>query len=96
MVCTTLTRSALRRQSFHAWMASIPQSLCDLRMALRDVTYAFTGRARDDVDGGVAPSPLTSAQVVIVLGVFAAETMALLAASVWFLFANRGLLGAAE
>lgn len=81
----SLTRLNLRRQSFLGWTQRLPQSLDAVRAALRDVTHGFSGRAREDADGGVAPTPLTPRQAGVVLALYAAEAVALFAAARVFL-----------
>lgn len=76
--CLFMTRSTLRRQSFHEWMQTGGLDLGHVRRALRDVTMAFHGEAREDVDGGVAPTPLSVDQFFIVLVTYAALVVALL------------------
>lgn len=68
-----MTRLHLKRYATHSWMQDIGLRLSAVREALRDVTFAYTGRAREDADGGVPPAPLTSAQAVAVAGLYAAE-----------------------
>jgi Zn-dependent protease len=80
----SLTNTSLRRQSFLDWMGRLPQPLMAVRASLRDVTHGFTGRAREDVDGGVAPTPLTGGQMVAVVAMYAGLALALLAAAVVF------------
>lgn len=77
----SLTRLNLRRQTFLAWTERLPQSLDSVRSALRDVTHGFSGRAREDADGGVAPTPLTPKQIGVVLVLYVVEAVALFAAA---------------
>jgi Zn-dependent protease len=72
-----ITRMTLRRLAVHTWMSALPQSADSVRAALRDVTHAMTGRAREDADGGVAPSPLSSGQAAVVLAVYVGEIVLL-------------------
>jgi Zn-dependent protease len=81
----SLTRITLRRQAFLGWMERLPQPLGAVRASLRDVTHAFSAGAREDVDGGVAVTPLTSAQVVLVVVAYVAVAGVLLAGAVAFL-----------
>jgi hypothetical protein len=80
-VAAVLTRAMLRRQSVQAWMHALPNPLASLRASLRDVTHAVSGKAREDVDGGVAPTPLSGGQTVVVLAVYVVEAALLLAAA---------------
>jgi Zn-dependent protease len=86
-VSVATTRVTLRRQKFLVWMESLPQPLAEVRAALRDVTNGFNGRAREDVDGGVAATPLSRGQVGVVLGLWIAEAIALAVATAVFLSA---------
>jgi Zn-dependent protease len=81
----SLTRTSLKRQTVLDWMVRLPQPLTALRASLRDVTHGFTGRAREDVDGGVAPTPLTALQSVVVMVSYAALAVALFVAAALFL-----------
>lgn len=81
----SLTRLNLRRQSFLAWMERLPQPLDAVRAALRDVTHGFSGKAREDADGGVAPTLLTPRQIGVVLVLYVAEAVALCVAAGVFL-----------
>lgn len=83
-ISVALTRMNLRRHSLQSWMHRLPKPIGALRSALRDVTYSFTGRAREDVDGGVAPTHLASRQIVAVLGFYAVESVALCGATAVF------------
>jgi Zn-dependent protease len=82
-----LTKTSLRRQSFLDWMDRLPQPLAAVRASLRDVTHGFTGRAREDVDGGVAPTPLTAGQTVVVVALYVGLALALFAAAAVFVVA---------
>jgi Zn-dependent protease len=77
----SLARAGLRRQTFLAWMEGLPQPPSSVRSSLRDVTHGFTGRAREDVDGGVLPTPLTSSQLAVVVGVYVVEALLLFGAA---------------
>jgi len=83
----SLTRTSLRRQTFLDWMHELPQPLAAVRASLRDVTHGFSGLAREDVDGGVAPTPLTSGQALVVVALYAALAVALLVATTTFVLA---------
>src|SRR5262249_44710296 len=72
-----LTRTTLRRQRLFAWTQSLPRPSASVRSSLRDVTYAFGGRAREDADGGVLPEPLTGRQARVVTLLYLAEVAAL-------------------
>ncbi len=93
-VSVSLARTSLRRQSFLDWMTRLPQPLASVRASLRDVTHGFTGRAREDVDGGVAPTPLTGAQAAVVVAVYAALALALVTAGLVFMFVFPDVLKA--
>jgi Zn-dependent protease len=80
-IAFSITKMTLRRQAIHAWMRALPQSGDALRAALRDVTFGLTGRAREDADGGVAPTPLSVGQTFAVLGIYGAEILALFVAA---------------
>lgn len=73
-----VTRIAFRRQDVHQWMEGAAIDLSALRAALRDVTHAANGVAREDVDGGVPPAPMTAAQAASVLVVYAVQVAAIL------------------
>ena len=87
-----VTGLAFRRQSMHAWMEGSGLDLAALRTALRDVSHVTSGFAREDVDGGVPPAPMSAAEVGGVLLVYGVVTASLLgivvAARLW-----PGLLG---
>jgi Zn-dependent protease len=83
----SLTKTSLRRQSFLDWMERLPQPLTAVRASLRDVTHGFTGRAREDVDGGVAPTPLTGGQTIVVVALYVGIALALFTAAVVFIVA---------
>jgi Zn-dependent protease len=72
-----LTRATLRRQRLFGWTQSLPHPSASLRAALRDVTFAFGGRAREDADGGVLPDPLSARQARTVAVLYVAEVGAL-------------------
>jgi Zn-dependent protease len=91
-LCVYVTRASLRRQAAQSWMHRLPRPLAALRSALCDVTHGFTGRAREDVDGGVAAAPLAPEQVAIVFVLYCVEVAALLAAVGAFHRANPGVL----
>jgi len=86
-LAVTLTRSSLRRQTFLDWMSGLPQPLMAVRASLRDVTHGFTGRAREDVDGGVAPTPLTGGQAAVVVAMYVGLALALFVAAAAFVLA---------
>ena len=65
-----VTRIAFRRQSVHAWIEDCGVDLTALRSALRDITHAISGLAREDVDGGVPPAPMTGSQAAGVVAVY--------------------------
>lgn len=79
------TRMALRRDAFYRWMIDEHLPLGALRMGLRDVTWAFSGIAREDVDGGVPPTPMTGPQVAVGLLAYATTILAIVvvAAAAW-------------
>jgi Zn-dependent protease len=72
-----VTRLAFRRQSVHAWMEDSGIDLTALRTALRDVTHGVSGVAREDVDGGVPPAPMTGAQATGVIVVYLVEIVSI-------------------
>ena len=72
-----VTRLAVRRQSVHAWMDDSGIDPAALRRALRDVTCAVSGAAREDVDGGVPPAPMTGAQAAGVIAVYCVEVVSI-------------------
>jgi Zn-dependent protease len=81
------TRMALRRDAFYRWMIDERLPLGALRLGLRDVTWAFSGIAREDVDGGVPPTPMTAVQAAIGLLAYVALTVAIVAvAAVAFVY----------
>ena len=80
-----VTRIAFRRQAVHAWMEGFGVDLAELRLALRDVTHAASGVAREDVDGGVPPAPMTRAEASGVMVVYAVEVVAIIGISAAFL-----------
>jgi Zn-dependent protease len=83
----SVTRMTLRRQDFLGWMEGLPQPLAAVRTSLRDVTYAFSGGAREDLDGGVAVTPLSAGQTAVVLVAWGTAAALLLVAVVVFVAA---------
>lgn len=83
-LAVALTRTRLRRERLGEWMAALPCAVGAVRAALRDVTFALSGRAREDADGGAPPSPLTRGQAGAVLALYAAEVAALAGAAALF------------
>jgi Zn-dependent protease len=83
-IAVAMTRMTLRRQAFLGWMEALPQPLGAVRASLRDVTHGFTGRAREDADGGVAATPLSAGQIAAVIVIYAVEAALLFAAAVAF------------
>ena len=73
-----VTRLALRRLDFHQWVLDERLDPSAMRSALRDLTWGFHSAARDDVDGGVPPTPLTRGQVAASIGLHVALATALL------------------
>ena len=84
------TRMALRRDAFYRWMTDVGLALSPLRGALRDVSFAFSGAAREDVDGGVPPSPMEAWQVAVALLAYSFTIALLVGASL----VAAGLFGA--
>ena len=95
-VSFALTRTSLRRDAVNAWMRRLPQPLAAVRASLRDVTFGLSGRAREDIDGGVPPTPLDASQTLRVLLVWFAEAIALAFAGILCIRAFPGILGAFE
>ena len=52
--------------------------LVAVRLALRDVTHAASGFAREDVDGGVPPAPMSAAEATGVICVYLVEVVAII------------------
>lgn len=75
------TRLALRRTDLQQWVLDVPLDPAALRDALRDVTWGFGGAARDDVDGGVPPTPMTAGQVALSILLYASVVAALAAST---------------
>jgi Zn-dependent protease len=72
-----VTRISFRRQTVHGWMEDSGMDLAAARRALRDVTHAASGFAREDVDGGVPPAAMSGAEAFGVIAVYAVEIAAL-------------------
>jgi Zn-dependent protease len=80
-VAMITTRLALRRLDVHQWVLDIPLDPSALRGALRDLTWGYYGAARDDVDGGVPATPMSAAQSVVAVVLYAALFVCLAAAT---------------
>lgn len=80
-----LTHATLRRQRRFAWTRGLSCGSSALRSSLRDVTFAFGGRAREDADGGFLPEPMSARQVRTVVVYYVAEIAALGVSSWLFL-----------
>lgn len=76
-----MTRLALRRLDFHQWVLDARLDPAAMRAALRDLTWGFHGAARDDVDGGVPPTPLTAGQTAAAIALHLTLSAALLASA---------------
>ncbi len=87
-----VTRLAFRRHAVHAWMAAARIDAERLREALRDVTHASGGPAREDIDGGVPPAPMRVGQAGLVLLAYGGQLLALGAAA-WLAHQHPALLG---
>lgn len=72
-----LSHATLRRQKLYAWTQALPRPSAAIRSSLRDVTFAFGGRAREDADGGVLPELLSARQTRVVVLVYLGEIVAL-------------------
>lgn len=79
------TRLALRRLDFHQWVLDVPLDPASMRASLRDLTWAFGGPAREDVDGGLPPTPMTAGQLLATIGLYVAlvAALAVATAAVW-------------
>lgn len=71
------TRLSVRRLELHDWVFDAGLDPDTLRAAVRDVSWAFGGAAREDVDGGAPPAPLSSAQAIVVILAYVAVVAAL-------------------
>ena len=83
-----LCRATLRRQKLYAWTQTLPRPPAAIRSSLRDVTFAFGGRAREDADGGVLPEMLSARQTRVVVLIYLGEIVAL-GVSAWLLLLWR-------
>jgi len=73
-----VTRITFRRHAVHAWMGDSGMDLAAVRLALRDVTHFASGSAREDVDGGVPPAPMSGGEAASVIAVYVVAVGAIL------------------